>query len=209
MRDNTGESESECIEIRSAGLTDKGRVRDANEDAFFMDERAGLFIVSDGLGGHQAGATASRIVVSVLPNVLCQRLGPYAKLRAGSVKRALRTAITDLSRMVREQKEGHLALHGMGATVVVAIIRTGGLYIANMGDSRGYRLRHGKLRQLTVDHSLAALLVRQREISFRDARRHPGARHSPDMWECPATCIPMSAAFRLDTVTVSCSALMA
>jgi PPM family protein phosphatase len=174
MKDNPDKSDSECPEIRSAGLTDKGLVRDANEDAFFIDEEAGVFVVSDGMGGHQAGATASRIVVSVLPNILRQRLGQSSSPRASNLKATIRTAIVDLSRMVREHTEGHPALQGMGATVVVVIIRAEALYVANMGDSRGYRLRRGKLRQLSIDHSLAALLMRQREISFRNVREHPG-----------------------------------
>ena len=173
MNANPEEREEGRPAIRSAGLSDKGLVRDANEDAFSIDEGTGLFIVSDGMGGHRAGATASRIVVSVLPDILRQRLAQSSDPHAGNLKVAIRAAIVDLCRMVRQQTEGQLTMRGMGATIVLAFFLRQAVYLANMGDSRGYCLRRRKLRQLTVDHSLAALLVRQREISFEEAREHP------------------------------------
>jgi protein phosphatase len=160
-------------DVRSAGLSDKGKVRPANEDAFAMLSKQGLFIVSDGMGGHQAGATASEIVVRVLPKMLQQRVSALRGNAERAVCRALRDTIVALSQNVRQQSAGQPGLAGMGATVVLAWIRNREAFIAHMGDSRAYLYRGEKLKQLTADHSVVGILLRRREITPEEARVHP------------------------------------
>ena len=161
--------------VRAASATDRGRVRRNNEDSCLVALEQKLFIVSDGMGGHQAGEIASRAVVSVLPKMVEQRLAGVSSPRARVIELALREAVVGLSRRLREQSAGHVGLKGMGATVVLAWLRgsEGMAHLAHMGDSRIYLFRQYRLTQLTEDHSVVALLVKHAEITPEEAREHP------------------------------------
>jgi PPM family protein phosphatase len=149
--------------------TDKGLRRARNEDAFALAVERGLLLVSDGMGGHRAGDTASRAVASVLPSMLVSRLeSSGADTPVGDI---LRDAIVDLSQELRAQSHSDPELEGLGATVVLALIRGEMGWVAHMGDSRAYRLRAGRLERLTEDHSLAAVLVRRGELPPEEAER--------------------------------------
>jgi len=161
------------LKIEHAGLTDKGRVRDHNEDNWATDPAHGLYIVSDGLGGQLAGEVASKIVVETLPAMLRQRLTDVADLAEPFAYQQLLEAIAELSHQVYEQTKGQLGLEGMGATVVLALIRDSKALIAHMGDSRAYLLRDGKLKRLTRDHSIVQLLIDNGEIKPEQAVTHP------------------------------------
>jgi protein phosphatase len=156
-------------------LSDPGRVRSGNEDAYALLPDKSLFVVSDGMGGHQAGAKASEIVVKVLPPMLEQRLA-RAPAKPAEVHNALRDVIVELSRQLREQSAGQPGLAGMGATVVLAYFWEDQVFISNMGDSRAYLCRNRRLKPLTEDHSVVAILLRKGEITEEQARDHP-ARH--------------------------------
>jgi protein phosphatase len=147
-------------------LSDRGRVRPRNEDACFMAVERGLFVVSDGVGGQQGGATAARLVVSMAPTLLEQELGatgaahPAAANASHETERhaageAVRRAVLRLNQEVRLRGIQHAGLHGLAATVVLALLRGATAYVAHLGDSRAYRLREGVLRRLTVDHTVA------------------------------------------------------
>lgn len=159
--------------VRATVVTDTGRVRAANEDAFAVLPQQGLFLVADGMGGHQAGATASGIVASVLPKMIEQRLAQTASQEAKVLARALRDAIMALSQQLREQSLGRPGLAGMGSTVVLAFVRGERAFVAHMGDSRAYLLRSDRLQPLTADHSVVGILLRQGEITPEQARLHP------------------------------------
>lgn len=168
-----GRPSSQALEVVAAGLSHRGRVRDHNEDALALLPEQGLFIVADGMGGHQAGETASKAVVTVLPKMIEQQRAAAAKGDLPSLSRTLRDAIAELSRLLRQQSAEQTGLAGMGSTVVLACIRGDAAVIAHMGDSRAYLLRRGKLKQLTDDHSLVGILLRQGEITPAEARVHP------------------------------------
>ncbi len=159
--------------VRAWGMTDKGRVRENNEDNLLRDEKRGLFIVSDGMGGHQAGEVASQIVVSVLPGFIEQQATQMRNLTADTCKLILRDSILKLSQRLREESKGKAGLQGMGATVVVAWLRDTSAHIAYMGDSRIYLFRKNKMTPLTEDHSVVALLLRHGEITKEEAKDHP------------------------------------
>jgi protein phosphatase len=159
--------------LNAAVLSEVGRVRQANEDAYALLPEQGLFIVSDGMGGQQAGGLASRIVVEVLPQMLAQRLSSALEGQAAEFSRVLRDTIIELSQQIRQQASSRTGLAGMGATLVMACVRNEHAFIAHMGDSRAYLYRRRKLRQLTDDHSVVALLLRHGEITREQADRHP------------------------------------
>lgn len=130
--------------LAAHGATHRGR-RPTNEDALLVDLESGLFVVADGMGGHNAGEVASGLAVDTLSRVV--RTSPG---RTSSVlERAVRQANDEIFVAAVQRPE----CAGMGTTVVAALVTPGGLSIASVGDSRVYRLRDGQLSQLTVDDS--------------------------------------------------------
>ncbi len=152
--------------------SDVGKVREENEDSLVVEAEVGLFLVSDGMGGHRGGALASKIVAEDLPVMIETRL---AKLRGHSVRaiRAmLKRTIAEQNRQLHMEGTSEAGYKGMGATVVVALLRDGRAYVANMGDSRMYLLRKGKLRQRSRDHSVVSSLLRRGQIDAEEAENH-------------------------------------
>jgi len=160
--------------ISAAGLTDAGKVRDHNEDAFFIAEDLGLFIVSDGMGGHEAGEMASAIVVKALPVQIAAMLDNDTSVDDTRLVNGLRYAISELSVQVHEQAVRAASLRGMGATVVACLLRNDVAAIAHMGDSRTYLVRDRCIELLTQDHTVAGVLMQLRQITRKDAMTHPG-----------------------------------
>lgn len=156
----------------AAALTRTGLVREHNEDAYAMVPAQDLYIVSDGMGGLAGGETASGIVVEALPKLLGERVGP-GPIEDADLHEILRTTLLELSRTVRRLAARRVGLAGMGATVVLALVREDAVTVAHMGDSRAYRERAGELVQLTEDHSVVGILLRRGEIQPEDVEDHP------------------------------------
>jgi serine/threonine protein phosphatase PrpC len=147
--------------LRSASRTDIGRVRDSHEDAVVRDDR--LALVADGMGGHSGGEVASAMAAAVV----------QATFTGHSIDE-LRAAVRTANRAIWERSRGNSDLEGMGTTLSVAgLTDNGDLAVVHVGDSRLYMFRDGSLRQLTVDHSFTAELVRVGELSEQEARDHP------------------------------------
>jgi len=162
------------VSILAAGRSDAGRVREVNEDAFVIDFDAGIFMVADGMGGHQGGAAAAAAAVKAIPSEIASQLRSFAQLDEESMCKAVGRAFASVSRQIFEQSSKIDAFRGMGATAVNVVINGRSAIIANMGDSRGYLLRDHVLERLTEDHSLVSLLLKMGEISKEQARAHPG-----------------------------------
>ncbi|MSR64893.1 MAG: serine/threonine-protein phosphatase [Verrucomicrobiae bacterium] len=160
------------VKVEHAGLSDRGRVRKKNEDNWMADSEHGIYIVSDGLGGEFAGDVASKIVVETLPTLLRQKLTGIQHLTDPKAKPQLLQAIVDLSNKVRQETKGEPGLEGMGATVVLALVRGSKALIGHLGDSRAYLIRDGHLKQLTKDHSIVQLLIDNGEIKPEQAATH-------------------------------------
>lgn len=160
------------LTIHHAGLSDRGRIRPANEDRWAADPELSLYLVADGLGGERGGAAAAQLVADVLPARVRQALG-CSKRITPLVEARLTSALVELSEQVRATGEASLGLPGMGSTVVLALIRDGYASIAHLGDSRAYRMRRTRLDRLTHDHSLVQLLLDGGDITPADAARHP------------------------------------
>ena len=157
--------------ITYAGLTDIGRVRETNEDAFGIDSGMGLMVVADGLGGHQAGDVASTFVVENLPRQLA--MGRAAGMEeARGAGQLLRQSLLTVAEQLHDMGRAAPKRDGMGATVVAGLVADTTLIIAHLGDSRAYRLRNGILEQLTQDHNLGNAL-RDKGVIRSDAEDMP------------------------------------
>ena len=159
--------------MAAASISDVGKVREHNEDACLTDVAHGLFIVADGMGGAQAGALASEIVVRVLPEMIEEGIAGLKKPTGDSVRRAIRNTILALGQEIQAESAEQAGLKGMGATVVLSLIRGRWAHIAHMGDSRAYLFRDGRLTRLTEDHSIVGILLRNGEITPEEAKTHP------------------------------------
>lgn len=156
-----------------AGLTDRGVRRKQNEDNWSADLDLGLFVVSDGMGGHAGGELASTIIVEGLPQVLRPRLEGIKTVSDPNATVSLVMALVDLNERVREASKKKPSLAGMGATVVLAMIRETQALIVHMGDSRAYLLRDNRLRLLTKDHSIVQKLIDAGKVKAEEAINHP------------------------------------
>lgn len=163
------------LPVQAACASDVGRVREKNEDSCLVALEQNLFIVSDGMGGHQAGEVASRAVVTILPEMIERRMAGTSWPRNRIVELVLRETILQLSQRLRAESAGRVGLKGMGATVALAWLRGPEwvAHLAHMGDSRIYLYRRGGLTQLTEDHSVVALLLKHGDITPEEARKHP------------------------------------
>src|SRR5271165_4618956 len=161
--------------LDAAGLTDVGLVRASNEDSFGYDERLGIFVVCDGMGGHAAGEVASRIAVDTVlgyfrehePAVREDAYLNDAPLGA----RLLAEAVKQANDAILEYAVAHKNTSGMGTTLVAARFAERNVRIANVGDSRIYLFREGELLQLTEDHSLVMEQVRRGLLTLEEAKR--------------------------------------
>jgi len=140
--------------IRAFGYSDQGRFRPTNEDCFAVQADAGLCVVADGLGGHNAGDVAARITVDTIVEAVCQF--DRSPLAAPPVADVLRAAIDLASDRIRDAALVDPRCAGMGTTVVAARISGSRLSVAHAGDSRVYLLARGHLCQLTQDDSWEA-----------------------------------------------------
>ncbi|HNY79814.1 MAG: protein phosphatase 2C domain-containing protein [Sedimentisphaerales bacterium] len=155
-----------------AGLTDVGRMRETNEDAFGIDPQLGLMVVADGLGGHPAGEVASAFVVEALPRQLA--MGRAAGLEdAQGPAQLLSQSLLIVAEQLRDMGCATPEQEGMGATVVAALVSDAALLVAHLGDSRAYRLRNGHLELLTRDHNLGNALRDEGVV-------HDGAEDIPE-----------------------------
>jgi protein phosphatase len=175
--------------LRAYGVTDKGRVRATNEDAFAIDESLGLAVVADGMGGHNAGEVASRLavdtIVEYITDLIVRRGGlegrtaddtwPFGvdpSLSAGG--NVLRTAVHLANVQILEMAATSDAYTGMGTTVVAALVAGDRVSIAHVGDSRAYLFTNVGARQLTGDDSwVATLLAQNPETDPALLRHHP------------------------------------
>ena len=161
--------------IASAALTDVGRERTENQDAFgqlFTDE-ADFWFVCDGLGGHKGGSTASRLAVEIITS----SLQASASDELATLHDRIQTAITRANQAIAEMSQQRRELRGMGTTCVLLVIQkaSGTALLAHVGDSRGYLLRTGVLRQLTRDHTMVQRLVDDGIITPEAAATHPNS----------------------------------
>ena len=163
------------VEVRAAARTDEGQIRELNEDSWRfedLNDNTALYAVADGMGGHDRGEVASSLAIETLFDEATKRIKRAKRRDVGTLKRMLRTSFQKANRAVLECGRSHES--NMGTTLVTVMIhqRSEALF-ANVGDSRAYLLREGRLEQVTRDHSLVAYLVQMGELTKEQARTHP------------------------------------
>lgn len=167
------------LHIKSFGSTDVGLLRTHNEDCFDVNDKYQVYVVADGMGGHNHGEIASQIAVESIRDFIDESMdndgtlpiGYDANLRQHSnhLKRSIHTAHDHVLKAIREDG----SLLGMGTTVVGAMHKEQIVAIAHVGDSRGYRLRNGHLELLTQDHTWVNEQVVAGYLSEEQAKSHP------------------------------------
>lgn len=157
--------------MKSYGMKDIGCVRSENQDnIFYTDAPIGmlsnLYIVADGMGGHNAGAYASKYVTD-------QLVDNARKSKGWDVIAFLENVLKQLNYQLLKKGSEEEAYAGMGTTTVAASEKDGKLYVVNVGDSRLYHIHDGEMKQITVDHSYVQELISAGVIDKEDGRNHP------------------------------------
>jgi PPM family protein phosphatase len=185
------------LAVNAFGVTDKGKVRSTNEDQFLIaeltkamrvwqttlpepkvqvgEERAHLFLVADGMGGHQAGERASALAVAAIEHFTLNSFRWFFGTDGSEAKKVLaqfQSAFSQADAEIAETVAAHPELHGMGTTVTMAFQLGTQLCVVHAGDSRAYLHRQHELHQLTKDHTLVADLVRTGVLQPDQAADH-------------------------------------
>ncbi|APR76550.1 Protein serine/threonine phosphatase PrpC, regulation of stationary phase [Minicystis rosea] len=155
----------------AAGLSDVGKQRVHNEDRFILLPEFSVYVVADGMGGHQSGEVASRMAASSIASYFRNGEGKAELNGSTPLGDRLRAAVTQANAKIFARADDSRAHRGMGTTVVAAAFHkeSGVFHVAHAGDSRCYRLRRGHLEQLTRDHSLVSdALLERPDLSATD-----------------------------------------
>ncbi len=156
------------------GQSDAGKIRPANEDAFGFHVFSGdlaYAVVCDGMGGENGGELASRTARDAIEKALKKNLA--VEPAPASIKGMVESAVQAANVQVNLLAEENPLLKGMGTTVVVAVYYKNTVYLANVGDSRAYRVGPNGLEKLTVDHTVVQMLLSSGQISEEEAKNHP------------------------------------
>lgn len=165
------------MRIRSAALSDVGRVREKNEDSHFASDELGLYVVADGMGGHLGGQMASSLAVkTVSDNVAANHKqlvegAALEPLESSPVPRMLADAVRAACSAIYEAAQHDPELQGMGTTVTALLVQSGRAFVAHVGDSRCYLQRGDRIIQVTDDHSLVNEQVKAGLITREQGRQ--------------------------------------
>lgn len=135
------------------GRTDTGKVRDHNEDSFCTLRHLRLFMVADGMGGHNAGEVASKLAIEALIDFFSEDRVNHMQGNEAEIRHNYITGFHHANKIVMEEAAADSKRHGMGCTLVSCFIDEGTLYTCHVGDARCYIAHNNKLRQITTDHT--------------------------------------------------------
>ena len=155
---------------RAFGMTDPGKIRENNEDSFLLLPEKNLYIVADGMGGHNAGEVASSHAVTEVDNYLSPQLLPNIQGQDNRIRQELRNCLREVNLRIRQQAKAEPQYAGMGCTLVVALVDGDRLHLGHIGDSRAYRCAAVGITALTTDHSVVMELVRAGAMTEAEAR---------------------------------------
>ncbi len=158
--------------MEAYGITDKGKVRRQNQDAFWISCENGqaILTVCDGMGGAKAGNVASDLAVKVFRTEIRRRM---AEDKNADIEDVLRDTVVLANTAVYELSIANDDMNGMGTTFVSAVAENGKLTVINVGDSRAYLISSGEIRQITRDHSLVEDMVERGDITREESLHHP------------------------------------
>jgi protein phosphatase len=143
------------LTIELSAAVDPGRARSNNEDSVALDNEVALAVLADGMGGYNAGEVASNMATSFIRTELGRWLREaQAHASDTEIRRAMDICVDNANRAIFNAANSNPQYAGMGTTLVVAVFRENRLLVGHVGDSRAYRMRGGRLQQITRDHSL-------------------------------------------------------
>lgn len=155
--------------VEFVGLSDVGKKRSANEDAFFVDAGARLGMVADGMGGHQAGEVASSTIAQMFRD-------GHATLAGLPPAERLTRLVAEANACILQKSQERTEFRGMGSTITALLFSDGAYHVAQVGDSRAYLVRDGAILQITEDHTLVQAQINMGVISAEQAR-HSRLKH--------------------------------
>ncbi|MBI5067222.1 MAG: Stp1/IreP family PP2C-type Ser/Thr phosphatase [Deltaproteobacteria bacterium] len=164
------------MNVTSRGISDVGRKREHNEDSLLIDDALGLYIVADGMGGHQGGGTASRLAVETIRESLRAAKANGASvphqgpLEENPLREVLRSAVERACRSIFQAAQTDPGLQGMGTTVTALALDDQAAFVAHVGDSRCYLIRGEEIFQVSEDHSLVNEQLKAGAITPEEAR---------------------------------------
>ncbi len=154
-------------------ITDAGRRRKANEDCYLILPDIGIYIVADGMGGHNAGQAASRNAVKAIGRYFNEELVHEIKEDEGKTEKEMVNAIKMAHEEILDMSRTNERYSGMGSTIVVSFVHDNVLHTCHVGDSRAYVINTSSITQVTKDHSTVAELVQDGEMTIEEARHSP------------------------------------
>jgi PPM family protein phosphatase len=159
------------LALISAGVTDIGMTRKSNQDSICIDEELKLFVVADGMGGHNGGDIASQLTVEHFPQFVRS-----LKDQIKDPKDLLKNCVQQVNQKIYTKAQAEPLLKGMGTTMVANYFHSNNLYLSNVGDSRCYLVQNSQLYQLSRDHSFVQELVNQgiytRDVAKNDKQKN-------------------------------------
>ena len=161
--------------IKAYAKSDKGNVRETNEDYFYISnslDQIQLFLLADGMGGYNGGEIASQLAIQTAKNYIENNFKEIEKDR-DSIIQLLGSSMEYANMVVYEKAKENQELQGMGTTLEICLIYNNKAYIGHVGDSRIYRVRKQFIRKLTQDHSYVQKLVKEGTITKEQAEHHP------------------------------------
>lgn len=170
------------MKLKQSVITDVGRKRDHNEDFVLSHDELGIYVVCDGMGGHNAGEVASKIAAESTINYLVQNRETIDAFRSTpkknllhDIKELVKASVNNACREVFNYAAAHPECQGMGTTLVMSLVVNQVAIIAHVGDSRAYLLRGKKEIQITEDHSFVNEMVREGLLTPEEAEHHPNS----------------------------------
>jgi serine/threonine protein phosphatase PrpC len=167
------------LKLRACGKTDKGRVRDQNQDVFCIEESLGLLAVADGMGGHASGEVASKMGMDILKDYLKGRKESLPGVGNPSYLEStnrMAAGVKLANQAIYEASLSHSTWNGMGTTLTAVLLNGNRLSIAHVGDSRVYLIRGGIIEQMTDDHTVVSEQV-ERGLMTREEAADSAMRH--------------------------------
>ena len=161
--------------IKAYAKSDVGKVREINEDSFYISDsldEVQLYMLADGMGGYKGGEIASRLAIQSAKNYIENNFKQIEKDK-DSIIQLVGSSVEYANMIVYEKSKGNKELEGMGTTLDVCLIYNNRVFIGHVGDSRVYRIRKEFMRKLTQDHSYVQKLVKDGTITKEEAVHHP------------------------------------
>ena len=195
--------------IKAYARTDKGNVRENNEDYFYISnslDEVQLYLLADGMGGYNGGEIASKLAVQTAKNYIENNFKDIEKDK-DSIIQLLGSSMEYANMVVYEKAKATPELQGMGTTLEICLIYNNKAYIGHVGDSRIYRVRKQFIRKLTQDHSYVQKLVKEGTITKEQAEHHPQKNMLMKALGCNAFVEPdvMVKGFLKDDIIIMCS----